>query len=214
MEAAHTYWISETAGVLDLPGPATLDRQRRIWWLAGQFRARPGVREVVPGMNNLTVELEAPIPDPETLLEALLDAWHRSEDATVAGRRFEIPVQYGGPDLDEVSRHTGLSRREIVRLHSGAQYTVFFLGFLPGFAYLGGMDRRLATPRRKVPRAAVPAGSVAIGGEQTGIFPLASPGGWQIIGATTLKLFDPGREPQSLLMPGDIVRFVQVGEPG
>jgi KipI family sensor histidine kinase inhibitor len=89
---------------------------------------------------------------------------------------------------------------------------VYFLGFLPGFAYLGGMDRRLATPRRKEPRLAVPAGSLGIGGEQTGVYPSTSPGGWQLIGRTSLRLFDPARDPASLLLPGDTVRFVSVGE--
>jgi KipI family sensor histidine kinase inhibitor len=89
---------------------------------------------------------------------------------------------------------------------------VYFLGFLPGFAYLGGMDERLATPRRKEPRLVVPAGSVAIGGEQTGIYPSASPGGWQLIGRTSMKMFDPNRDPPSLLLPGDMVRFVSLGQ--
>ena len=107
---------------------------------------------------------------------------------------------------------TGLMpREEVVRLHQSGEYTVFFLGFQPGFAYLGGMDRRLATARRKEPRLAVPAGSLAIGGEQTGIYPSASPGGWQLIGRTSVALFDPARDPPSLLLPGDSVRFVDIG---
>jgi KipI family sensor histidine kinase inhibitor len=110
-----------------------------------------------------------------------------------------------------VARQSGLAREEVVRLHQSGEYTVFFLGFQPGFAYLGGMDRRLATARRKEPRLAVPAGSLAIGGEQTGIYPSASPGGWQLIGRTSVALFDPARDPPSLLLPGDSVRFVDIG---
>jgi len=166
-------------------------------------------------MNNLTVEVDQAAPDLENLLEALRAGWCKSNAASFPSRRIEIPVHYGGPagrDLDEVARQTGLSREEVVRLHNAGEYTVYFLGFLPGFAYLGGMDKRLATPRRKEPRSAVPAGSVGIGGEQTGIYPSVSPGGWQIIGRTSLQLFDPARDPPSLLLPGDTVRFVNVGD--
>lgn len=211
----RTYWVSETAGVLDIPGATSIDCQRRIWWLADHFRSRAGVREVVPGMNNLTVELEPAAPDLENLLETLTAQWSQSSAMSYPSRRIEIPVHYGGTDgrdLDEVARHAGLAPEEVVRLHRAGEYTVYFLGFLPGFAYLGGMDERLATPRRKEPRLAVPAGSVGIGGEQTGIYPSVSPGGWQLIGRTSLQLFDPARKPPSLLLPGDTVRFVSVGE--
>jgi len=208
------YWANETAGVLDIPGATSLECQRRIWWLADQFRGRAGVREVVPGMNNLTIALDPTAPDPEALLDVLRAEWSRADAVTFESRQIDIQVHYGGSagsDLDEVARHTGLSRDEVIRLHSAAQYTVYFLGFLPGFAYLNGLDPRLATPRRQEPRLAVPAGAVGIGGEQTGIYPSASPGGWQLIGRTTMQLFDPARDPPSLLLPGDTVRFVNAG---
>jgi len=179
------------------------------------MRSYAGIREVVPGMNNLTVELDPAAPDADNLLQALRTGWHESDAASVSPRRIEIPVHYGGAagcDLDEVARHTGLSVADVIRLHSGAEYTVYFLGFQPGFAYLGGMDPRLATPRRKQPRLEVSAGSVGIGGQQTGVYPLLSPGGWQLIGRTPLSLFDPARVPPSLLLPGDAVRFVNVSE--
>ncbi len=201
--------------MLDIPGAPGIECQRRIWWLAQHLRSHAGVCEVVPGMNNLTVELDPAAPDLENLLNVLRAAWSRSDAVTVDSRRIEVPVRYGGPDgpdLDEVARHAGLSPEEVIRLHSAGEYTVYFLGFLPGFAYLGGMDRRLATPRRQQPRLTVPAGSVGIGGEQTGIYPSASPGGWQLIGRTSLPLFDPARDPPSLLLPGDSVRFVNVGQ--
>ncbi|BAN95570.1 allophanate hydrolase subunit 1 [Plautia stali symbiont] len=114
----------------------------------------------------------------------------------------------GGPDLAEVARAADLTSQQVVELHSSANYVVYFIGFQPGFPYLGGLDERLHTPRRAEPRLVVPSGSVGIGGSQTGIYPLAAPGGWQLIGHTPLSLFDPQQQPPTLLRPGDSVRFV------
>jgi KipI family sensor histidine kinase inhibitor len=208
-------WLSETAVVLDVPGAARLEVQRRIWWLAARCRSLAGVREVVPGMNNLTVDLDPQAPELDQLPERLRAEWLQSTGARHRPHLVEIPVRYGGeggPDLGAVARHTGLTAAEVVRRHAGAVYTVFFLGFQPGFAYLGGLDPRLATPRRAEPRLAVPAGSVGIGGEQTGVYPSSSPGGWQLIGRTSLPLFDAASEAPTLLLPGDTVRFVAIGE--
>jgi len=144
-----------------------------------------------------------------------MEQWNKSTPMELSSRRIDIPVEYGGaagPDLDEVARHTGLSPSEVVQMHSAATYTVYSLGFLPGFAYLGGLHPRLATPRRREPRLAVPAGSVGIGGEQTGVYPSSSPGGWHLIGRTSLQLFDPMRKPPTLLAAGDTVCFANVGE--
>ena len=128
-------------------------------------------------------------------------------------RVVEVPVVYGGefgPDLDFVSLHTRLPVEEVIRLHSGGEYPVYMIGFTPGFPYLGGMDGRLASPRLETPRTRIPMGSVGIAGEQTGIYPQESPGGWRIIGRTPLRLFDLQREPPCLLSPGDVVRFVPI----
>ncbi len=128
-------------------------------------------------------------------------------------RVVEIPVCYGGefgPDSEDAAHCCGLSAAEMIRQHAAPLYPVYFLGFLPGFAYLGGLPPGLAVPRRSVPRLAVPAGSVGIAGEQTGVYPLETPGGWQIIGRTPLKLYDPQREPPSLLALGDSVKFVAI----
>jgi KipI family sensor histidine kinase inhibitor len=204
-------WISETAAVLEAGGVTTLEKQQRIWALADRFSARTHVREVVPGMNNLCVELDPESPGLEQLPDALLREWSSVTATSRASRRFDIPVEYGGaagPDLDEVARHSGLSPAEVVRRHCATEYTVYFLGFLPGFAYLGGLDARLVTPRRREPRLAVPAGSVGIGGEQTGIYPWASPGGWQLIGRTSVRLFDPTSTSPAVLSAGDTVRFI------
>ncbi len=129
-------------------------------------------------------------------------------------RIVEIPVCYGGetgPDLESVAAMHGMTADEVVRLHSEALYTVYFLGFVPGFAYLGGLPEVLATPRRASPRTRVEAGSVGIGGNQTGVYPFATPGGWQIIGRTTLEMFQADRESMSLLEIGDVVRFRPIG---
>jgi KipI family sensor histidine kinase inhibitor len=145
------------------------------------------------------------------LIKELLLGWKQVKVQQQAGRLVEIPVRYGGewgPDLVDISAHTGLPPDEVIRMHSQAEYTVFFIGFQPGFAYLGGMPAQLTTPRRASPRQAVPAGSVAIGGAQTGVYPKTSPGGWQILGHTDVVLFDPARDEPSLWMPGDRVRFV------
>ena len=126
-------------------------------------------------------------------------------------RTVEIPVLYGGewgPDLEDVAGHAGISPGEVVRLHSSADYLVFFLGFSPGFPYLGGLPPALATPRLAAPRRSVPAGSIAIGGSQTSVYPTESPGGWRIIGRTSLRVFDLAADPPALLRPGDHVRFV------
>jgi KipI family sensor histidine kinase inhibitor len=136
-----------------------------------------------------------------------------SEDVGFAARTIEIPVHYGGsdgPDLEEVARLRGLTMARVVELHSEPEYLVYFLGFSPGFPYLGGLPAELATPRLERPRRLVPAGSVAIGGEQTGVYPAASPGGWRIIGRTPVTLFTPDRAPFALLRMGDRVRFIPV----
>jgi KipI family sensor histidine kinase inhibitor len=135
------------------------------------------------------------------------------ESDTPETRTVEIPVSYGGecgPDLDDVAQHGGLTSARVVELHASASYVVYFLGFSPGFPYLGGLPAELATPRLEAPRRRVPAGSVAIGGVQTGIYPMESPGGWRIIGRTKLRLFDPKADPPALLRMGDYVRFTPI----
>lgn len=129
---------------------------------------------------------------------------------TSTGKRVEIPVEYGnqgGPDLDSLAQARGLTTDDVIRLHTSRPYKVFFIGFMPGFPYMGRVDRRLVTPRHASPRVRVAAGSVGIASDQTGIYPFASPGGWQIIGRTGVRLWDPERENPSLLLPGDAVQF-------
>jgi KipI family sensor histidine kinase inhibitor len=132
----------------------------------------------------------------------------RAPEPALAGRLIEIPVAYDGPDLGEIAALTGLSPEEVVARHTGAEHVAAFLGFLPGFAYLIGGDELLHVPRRDVPRTQVPAGTVAIAGPYSGVYPRDSPGGWRLLGSTTAVMFDPAREPPASLSPGDRVRFV------
>jgi inhibitor of KinA len=133
--------------------------------------------------------------------------------ASPTGRAIEIPVCYAGdfaPDLVDVARHAGISAQEVVDLHCGADYRVHCVGFTAGFPFLGGLPSELATPRRATPRKEIPEGAVGIGGAQTGIYPVKSPGGWNIIGRTALRLFDPTKSPPALLQAGDRVRFCPI----
>jgi len=203
--------LGDAALLCELPPPATLERQQQIWALAAEAMQWRGVHEVLPGMNNLSLLFDPEKIDAAELGMQVLFAWPQLAAAAIPGREIEIPVAYGGengPDLEVVAAHTGLTPAEVARRHSGADYVVYLLGFLPGFAFMGGLPRELATPRRAEPRMAVPARSVGIGGEQTGIYPLVSPGGWQLIGRTSLEMFDPTAAEPTRLRPGDRVRFV------
>lgn len=194
------------------------EANERVYALAEALRRRPlpGLREAVPTYRSLLLHF-----DPLTLEEARLrrhvEALLRGDAVRLAPEREprlrEVPTLYGGamgPDLPSVAELTGLTEAEVVRLHSETIYTVYMVGFLPGFPYLGVLPEALETPRLEEPRLVVPAGSVAIAGRQTGIYPLESPGGWRLIGRTPLRLFDPRRDPPAYIAPGDRVRFVPV----
>lgn len=182
--------------------------------------SRPiGVRDVVPAYSTLALHYDPTAVGAGTLpyeaLVATIESWLKTQTAVTppASRLVEIPVCYGGAfgeDLEALALKRNLSVEEVIAIHSGAVYHVHMLGFVPGFAYLGGLDARLATPRRDMPRLHVPAGSVAIGGAQTGVYPLDTPGGWHLIGRTPLHLFKPNAMPPSLLNAGDAVRFVPI----
>ena len=171
-----------------------------------------GVTETVPAFASLLVRYDPLRADYDGVSGALRTlAGELTAEGAQAGRTVDVPVCYGGTygeDLPAVARHAGLSEEEVIRLHSGRTYRIYMLGFLPGFPYLGGLDERLFTPCLPSPRTRIPAGSVGIGGEQTGIYPMESPGGWQLIGRTPLCLFAPGRElPYAA---GDSIRFVPI----
>ncbi|QEU95797.1 5-oxoprolinase subunit B family protein [Streptomyces kanamyceticus] len=162
------------------------------------------VREIVPAAR--TVLLDG-LDDPGRV-RAQLPGWEIPPLPAHAGAALEIPVRYEGPDLAEVAAHWGVAESEVARIHSAAEYRVAFCGFAPGFGYLTGLPEGRAVPRRTTPRTSVPAGSVALAGPYTGVYPRASPGGWQLIGSTDAVLWDHARVPAALLAPGVRVRFV------
>ncbi|MFZ5495863.1 MAG: 5-oxoprolinase subunit PxpB [Verrucomicrobiota bacterium] len=196
-------------------------RQVQAAWRALAAEPLPGVSEVTPAYTTVTLFYDAPrvveagAPEDEIVewLSARLRERLKSPPKsarTAKPRVVEIPVCYGGehgPDLDRVAAQAKLPPGEVIKRHSAAKYLVHLIGFAPGFPYLGGLPPELATPRHARPRMAVPAGSVAIGGEQTGIYPQVTPGGWNLIGRTPLRLFRPDEYPPALLRPGDEVRF-------
>lgn len=197
----------------------------RVHALVAALRATrlPGVHDVAPAYASVCLRYDpalcaAPGQMPFDALRSrlellLLGAKSHAADGDGDTPVIEIPVRYGGesgPDLDVVAAHAGLSAADVIATHAAGDYRVAMLGFAPGFAYLLGLDERLHAPRRAQPRTRVPAGSVAIGGAQTGIYPRELPGGWQIIGQTSATLFDAARTPPALLAPGQRVRFVPV----
>lgn len=186
----------------------------RVHALDARLRLGPldGIVETVPAYATLLVHY-----DPLGVTFAQVTEWLQSQLAIVEDaasrepRRIEVPVKYGGelgPDLQFVATYHHTTAAEIVRLHIGRDYTVFMMGFTPGFPYMGKLDEALSTPRLETPRMRVPAGSVGIAGAQTGIYPIESPGGWQLIGHTSLPLFDLSAAVPFLFAPGDTVHFV------
>ena len=217
--------LGEVALLLRLGDRIDITVNRRVHALAARLQAQrpPWLREIVPAYASLGLHLDPQAFDIDALDGdsdplAVAEAWLRgvlkelAEDITPApSRMVEIPVRYGGvqgPDLDALARHVGLSIAQVVERHCAVEYTVAMLGFAPGFPYLLGLDPALQMPRLATPRVKVPAGSVAIGGAQTGIYPHEGPGGWRIIGHTERMLFDATCESPSLLQPGDRVRFI------
>jgi KipI family sensor histidine kinase inhibitor len=203
--------LGTRALLFEAPGTAmTLATQQRIWSLAREAETWPEVREAVPGMNNLMLSWRRPPPQLDAIESRLRAAWTSVAPLTLQGRVVELDVVYGGdggPHLADVVAHTGLSVDEIVERHSAPLYPVYALGSHPGYCYLGGMDLRLATPRRKVPVLRIPGGAVSIGGAQTGVSASDGPSGWNTIGCTSMQFFDPLATPPALLQPGDSLRF-------
>lgn len=188
----------------------------KVHTLARTLEQLPGVVEVIPAYASLLIE-----STPEHVnIQGLRESIERIVDTIVStppssSHVIEIPTRYGGefgPDLGFVALHNGVSTDDVIRLHTSRPYRVFMLGFAPGFAYLGSLPQGIAAPRLESPRVYVPAGSVGIAGRQTGIYPRASPGGWRLIGRTDVQVFDPSRNPPTLLQPGDYVHFKAITE--
>lgn len=173
-----------------------------------------GIVETVPTFRSLMVTYDPSEISFDKLKKELAGiSVEESAGQETSHHVVEIPVCYGGSygeDLKDVAAHAGLTEEEVIKLHSSVDYNIYMLGFLPGFPYLGGLDPKLFTPRLDNPRTKIPEGSVGIGGEQTGIYPLESPGGWRLIGRTPLKLYDPDREQPFLYQAGDYIRFVPI----
>ena len=193
-----------------------INRRVRNLFLAIENQRIPGIVDLVPTYRSLLVYYD-PLRLTLSKLEERLAALeqHLDQAAVKPPEVVEIPTLYGGehgPDLGHVAEHNGLTPEEVIQIHSGTDYLVYMMGFTPGFPYLGGMSERIATPRLQTPRTVIPAGSVGIAEQQTGVYPVESPGGWQLIGRTPVQLFDPRREPPVVVGAGDYIRFVSITE--
>jgi len=208
--------VGESAVLLELSGDLNPAVNDRVQMLDNRMREVPlaGVLEWIPAYASLMVKYDPRIIKFETVKQWIKNCLEStSEDTNGEEGCVVIPVRYGGedgPDLASVAAFHNLSPAEVVFKHTRATYRVAMMGFTPGFAYLTGLAPSIATPRRDTPRIHVPAGSVGIAGGQTGVYPLDSPGGWQLIGRTEKTLFNPEQDPPFLLSPGDIVRFTDV----
>jgi inhibitor of KinA len=198
-------YASDRSLFVDFEQPAQIARFVR-WWRTSPIE---GVLNLHPAYRSVLVVFDPVRTDEDTLRREFAAA--RLQDMDMPDPRLvEIPVRYAGPDLEDVAAYHAITPERVIELHSGAKYTVSFLGFVPGFAYLSGLPKEIAIPRLETPRTHVPAGSVGIAGEQTGIYPFITPGGWRVIGHTDVKMFETNREPMSLLDIGDRVRFVRI----
>jgi inhibitor of KinA len=175
--------------------------------LAAALKKRRDVRQAMAGYASVTVHFDPELTTHDALAAAIKRLATKRPPMAEPGRLHRIPVVYDGPDMDAVAAVLGLSAAQIVTIHTKPIYRVFLVGFVPGWGYLGPLSEQLELPRRQVPRTKVPAGSVAIAGRQTGIYPLPTPGGWHLIGRTPVKLFLPDSDPPSLFRAGDRVKF-------
>lgn len=221
--------LGDSALVIQLGEEINTFIHNKIMNIVVLLETRPfaGFIEAVPGYNNITVYYDPVAVHfhnqnnfKETAFEkvsaSMMDYVKKSENkSSVNKRKVNIPVMYGerfGPDLEYVAKFNNITPEKVIELHTKKDYLVYMLGFAPGFPYLADLDKKIATPRKTKPRPSIPTGSVGIAGEQTGMYPLESPGGWQVIGQTPVNLFTPKSSPPTLLKPGDEIRFVPMTE--
>ncbi|WP_244512770.1 MULTISPECIES: 5-oxoprolinase subunit PxpB [unclassified Ensifer] len=205
--------IGARAFLLEALGEFDLASQRRIWALSRAVEAWEDLSEIVPGMTNLLVIFKDIPEDPEPVVTRIMEAWEGAQSIDLDGKTIEIDVCYGGEhatDLAALCDRSGLSDREVVRIHYEATYRVFAVGSAPGFGYLHGLDPRIYMPRKTVPSINMARGCVTIGGMQTGVAVLTGPNGWNSIGFAELQMFDPSSPTPAIMAPGDTVRFVPV----
>lgn len=212
MQTFQVFPAGDSAVLVKLGDEINPLTSRRVHWLAARLQEHPlpGLGEAIPGYASMLVHF-----DPLAVSTDQTSRWIERLTANLPddfpdappGRLLEIPAVYDGPDLPALAASKNLGVKDVIRLHANREYLVYLIGFTPGFAYLGEVDERIAAPRLSTPRQRVPAGSVGIAGRQTGVYPIDSPGGWQLIGHTHLRFFDPLANPPCLLAPGDRVIF-------
>lgn len=205
--------IGSRAVLFEADCPFDLQNQERIWALAALASEWDGVLEAVPGMTNLTLLLDSVPQDLNRIERDLSALWAKGTRREIDGKLLEIDLTYGGaggPHLADVAEMTGLSIDEVIKIHSAPDYTVYAVGSHAGYCYLGGLDKRLETPRRKVPLPRLPGGSLSVAGLQTGVSASAGPSGWNTIGSADISFFDPYKSQPALLQPGDRIRFLPV----
>ncbi|EAX48248.1 Allophanate hydrolase subunit 1 [Thermosinus carboxydivorans Nor1] len=218
MDGVRILPAGEQAIVVEFGQAIDPDINRRVHQLGRQLAGQklPGIIEVVPTYRSLLIYFDPLIITRQTVAEqamALLASGNTAETGDSKARIIHIPVCYGGefgPDIGFVANHNGLTEAEVIEIHTSVPYLIYMLGFTPGFPYLGGMSPRIATPRLEKPRTRIPAGSVGIAGTQTGFYPIESPGGWQLIGRTPVKAFDPQAATPFLFAAGDYLKFYAV----
>ena len=199
--------LGDTALLAELGSRLDTALNTRCIALAAALRKRTDVRQAVAGYASVTVQFDPDKASVESLGPAIKRLAAKRPKVEVPGRLHRIPVVYDGEDLDDVLRTLSITRDDLIAMHTRPIYRVFLVGFVPGWAYLGPLPEELYLPRRKVPRMQVPAGSVAIAGRQTGVYPLPTPGGWHLLGRTSVKLFLPDSDPPCLFRAGDRVKF-------
>ena len=208
----HIHPLGDTALIAELGTRLDSALNTRAIALAAALKKRRDVHQAVVGAVSVTVSFDPDLISHDALGAAIRRLATKRPPIEEPGRLHRIPVVYDGPDLNQVASSLGVTPRQVIELHGRPIYRAFLIGFVPGWAYLGPLPDELVLPRRPVPRTLVPAGSVAIAGRQTGIYPLATPGGWHLIGRTSVRLFVPDSDPPSLFRAGDRVKFFAIQE--